>query len=1031
MRTGTRLVWSVVAVLMVLASLTRAEPVVIGGVSYDYVDPGEPFTQRAEPVPSWELPKPSRAERAAGFMLYVTSDPGEVRPDGRPKASQRRRALHTFLAKGEDEPLCFAIYALDDISGLMVEADTTTSGCETDVRYMHFWPQRTGWRSRQWYMTPELLLPCADGSRSVPVSRGVLKEQPFDVPAGQTAAFWLTLSSKADAQAGVHNDRIVIRAAGRPPLVVPHKTEILPLQLTRPPQRSWLLYADVARWQKMGDEQVMAELRDFARHGMNGLVELPLGKADLSGLRKGKVTYDATPFRKLATMCETAGLAGPHVAPLGGMAYRVRDALGLTCDVRTEPWPDALKKGMSRVAAAAVKATADIDADWYFYGVDEPKGDNLYAIQEYECWRQGGARTYATFYQLGFLEQASRFLTAPCFMAGLIAHESRSRQALDGCRAGGSEFWWYGTGSYVNPAPQEGLVFPNRYGAGYLFWKSQARGQVTWTFCRPHEDVFNDFDGSRVNGAEPKEQATAYPHFLEADNWSTYQGAIPTIAWESLREGVDDYSYLYMAQQAIEAARREGGVAGAKAADAAQRTLDSLLASVPWVNPLGWERMDTARLQQVRRVAADIAVRLSAIAAGNPASSTGHGRTQRIRISLEAREAQADSATELRVLPVPPTAIAPAIDGDLGDSCWEAAAVATPFLDARNAGPTAMASTARILHDANGVYVSFRCAETKLAQLSPVAKGRDPDGIWLEDSVEFFLAGSDPANYLHLIVNPQGALYDEHRQNPAWNGNLKVAAGRQPDAWTVEIFLPWQDVTAAGLVRGPLLRANFCRNRYLDGDQYPHSAWSPTFGGFHQPTYFGSLTLQTGSVVLSQLHVPGLWGKQNLVAALRNTSGKMHRVRIALRGEAAQEHSVPPRTELRVNLPVDLTTPGPWRSTLEWSVAGEPSHRLAVATDVPPPIQLLEHAWFVGPRDTAFVPVQINLPAAMASHCRIAVTAGDSARPIASIRAQPGKKDRARLRTPGTQEIRVSLRDRETGAVLHAETGHIFLVPTP
>ena len=48
-----------------------------------------------------------------------------------------------------------------------------------------------------------------------------------------------------------------------------------------------------------------------------------------------------------------------------------------------------------------------------------------------------------------------------------------------------SEFWWYGTGSYVNPFPQEGFMFHNRYGAGLLFWKSGAKAQASWTFCRP------------------------------------------------------------------------------------------------------------------------------------------------------------------------------------------------------------------------------------------------------------------------------------------------------------------------------------------------------------------------------------------------------------------------------------------------------------------------------------------------------------------------------------------------------------------
>jgi len=153
-------------------------------------------------------------------------------------------------------------------------------------------------------------------------------------------------------------------------------------------------------------------------------------------------------------------------------------------------------------------------------------------------------------------------------------------------------------------------MFPNRYGAGYLFWKSGARAEVTWTFCRPHEDVFNDFDGSAVNAAEPKEQATAYPHFLKPDDWSTYQGAIPTIAWESLREGVDDYSYLAMLTQRIAQARQGGSAAARQAADEAEKQLNAAVNALPWWNPMDWSSVDTRRMQEVRRQTASLIVRL-------------------------------------------------------------------------------------------------------------------------------------------------------------------------------------------------------------------------------------------------------------------------------------------------------------------------------------------------------------------------------------------------------------------------------------
>ena len=74
--------------------------------------------------------------------------------------------------------------------------------------------------------------------------------------------------------------------------------EVLPFQLQRPEDRAWLLYADAGRWRTMSDSQVMAELRDFARHGITGLVEGSLGTADLSGLKEGRVVFDASSYKE-------------------------------------------------------------------------------------------------------------------------------------------------------------------------------------------------------------------------------------------------------------------------------------------------------------------------------------------------------------------------------------------------------------------------------------------------------------------------------------------------------------------------------------------------------------------------------------------------------------------------------------------------------------------------------------------------------------------------------------------------------------
>lgn len=267
--------WLLPALLVLSASLAAAQegPAKIAGVTYDRVDPGEPFVEGSRPAQDWTPPAPNPAETAAGMLAYVAPDPGQYRTYRLPRPEERVAALRTFLTPGEDEPVTFGLYSLVDLRGLTVTVDLKGAPLSVDIRQEHCWPQRTGWRSRQWYLTPELLLPCAAGKKTVPLQRGLVGEVPFDLGAKQTQGFWLTFTAAPEARPGRYSALVSVSAAGRPALQLPLEVTLLPFRLQRPADRSWLLYADSGRWGAMRDAQVLAELRDFRRHGMDGLID--------------------------------------------------------------------------------------------------------------------------------------------------------------------------------------------------------------------------------------------------------------------------------------------------------------------------------------------------------------------------------------------------------------------------------------------------------------------------------------------------------------------------------------------------------------------------------------------------------------------------------------------------------------------------------------------------------------------------------------------------------------------------------------
>jgi hypothetical protein len=960
------LLLSVVAVLGGLAPRALAQaPVTIGGVTYERVDPGAPFTPAAVPAQDGAAPKPAKAEAAAGMLAYVAPDPGDYRPDRIPKPAESVTRLRVFLTPGEDESLSFAVYALADLEALTVSIDASAAPLSVDVRQVHCWPQRTGWNSRQWYITPELLLPCANGKKTVPVSRGVLQEVPFSLANQQTQGFWLTLSARPDAAPGPYRLNVSVRAAGRPALLLPLEVELLPFTLRKPTDRPWLLYCDSARWQTMSEAQVLAELRDFARHGMDGLIEMPFGAPDVSGLAQGKVTFDAGPYRKYAALCQQAGLAGPHVIGSPGTAP-VLAALGLTTDLQKGDWPASVRAGVEAVARAAVAATRDIPARWYYYGVDEPTGDNTYAIQDYQAWHAAGAPTYATFYVPSFLDKAAAFLTAPCFVVGLVSQEQQAREAREACEKTGAEFFWYGTGSYVNPFPQEGFEVHNRYGAGLLFWKTGARAQATWTFCRPHGDVFNDFDGSAENGAEPKEQVTAYPHLLKADDYTTYQGAIPTLAWEGLREGVHDYRYLYTLAELIKQAQTSLDATVRQAAQAAQGELDALAGSVPWANPMGPMPFGSQRLQQVRRLVADRIVTLQNAIRGD-AGRTPQRRAERatVRVRTSAGTPQPGMPT----LSIPAARQAPLIDGNLDEPAWRQGALASGFSDIRTGQPAELPTQARLLADDQALYVAFDCPEPALAAVA-VKEQKHDGSVWLEDGVELFIAGAARTPYAHLVVTSAGVVLDEVNQDSgAWNPRLQVATRPGPNGWAVEIAVPWAELAKAGIQREPIMTLNVGRNRYTKADPQPHTAWAFTGAGFHVPERFGLAFLPEAPLALHDLSIPAQWGAQSLSLALQNRGAEGLEAVVSLEGAGTKTFHLAGGASQAVAFPVRLTTPGPATLRLSWGVRGEAPQWLTLTAIVPPPVHGPGHGDLLRPGSTSEWPIVVNLaPAAQKTH---------------------------------------------------------------
>ena len=155
---------------------------------------------------------------------------------------------------------------------------------------------------------------------------------------------------------------------------------------------------------------------------------------------------------------------------------------------------------------------------------------------------------------------------------------------------------------------------------------------------------------------------------------------------------------------------------------------------------------------------------------------------------------------------------APVIDGKLNDKCWKKATFKSFSVHTKSSKKVDLAivedsetlkgsadkrrSEFAMVFDRKGIYIAVRCYEPNLKSLA--ANCEMPDGLFeyfkRNDMVEIFL-GNNKSNYFYWFrTNPVGSktdLYCNNDPDRSWNGVWKVASGREKNAWTVEIFLPF------------------------------------------------------------------------------------------------------------------------------------------------------------------------------------------------------------------------------------------------
>jgi hypothetical protein len=197
------------------------------------------------------------------------------------------------------------------------------------------------------------------------------------------------------------------------------------------------------------------------------------------------------------------------------------------------------------------------------------------------------------------------------------------------------------------------------------------------------------------------------------------------------------------------------------------------------------------------------------------------------------------------------------VDGDLGDPGWQNSLPQGFVLKNGEAAPyrSLLVST----HDATHLYVGIVNIEPQLDKLIvQAAPGSTDANVWADDCIEVFISpdAAQPARSYQLVVNAAGAVWDGAYGlpepgpglfgcQPAWRcAGLRVAVGRSPGRWTVELAIPWAAVGLAGDLLPERVALNAYRARRC-GAEPILTAWSPPLQEAHYtPLRFGTVWLK-------------------------------------------------------------------------------------------------------------------------------------------------------------------------------------------
>jgi hypothetical protein len=569
-------------------------------------------------------PDVSDAERARGFLTFARAEPGSIYQDSVPAPEERVSKIGLSAAPGRYAAFHFAVHALQAQSEVTYRvtplrhsspAPGGTNGPphldSFDLRVARYWPQREASYSNRFYVVPELLE----------------RAHPIGIAAGRNGLFYGRLRIPDEAEPGLYRGTIEVSAGGTRQAELELTVDVLPFRLRMPDRVYWILdiCVDVSRdpsgrgvvlskehpWDQEPSAEILARYRLFRDIGVNAL-SLPLDvQFENTGGTLRPTPGAFTAFSRRIDIVKQLGFKEPLVLRTF-WDYLSREAAPqpLSADRRTytEPAREIYRQHLSWVAKEAAESRWP---DYVFYEVDEPDPpeNREHFFRTAKVIKEMGGKVFSTVGDY-YIDEIDQWIDYRCINAidyACVNTAERARKIREHSAASGDVFWLYGGGSYTY---LEGIICGNRYLNGLFLWRTGATGLMNWIACWPMYNLaIDDFDD-----AVQKDYCIYYPSLAPEDPLT------PTLQWEGIREGIDDYRYLYTFLEMAREVMASGDEHAAAQAQQLRTGIEARLAGLPWRHSFGAayppQDITNGDLQQVRHEIVRAALALNALRKG-------------------------------------------------------------------------------------------------------------------------------------------------------------------------------------------------------------------------------------------------------------------------------------------------------------------------------------------------------------------------------------------------------------------------------